>query len=132
MSGNFFDSNIPIYLLGSDLVRAQQAEDTLALGGTISVQVLSEVVAVARRKLSLAWPRLQTFLIELQRLTVAVPVTLTTHELGFRLAVRYNFHIYDAMIVAAAIEAGCDTLYSEGMQHGLRVADQLTIVNPFG
>jgi predicted nucleic acid-binding protein len=37
---------------------------------------------------------------------------------------------YDALIVAAAIEAGCDTLFTEDMQHG-RKFGSLTVVNPF-
>jgi predicted nucleic acid-binding protein len=131
MSGNFFDSNIPIYLLGTDPIRARRAEEMLAQGGTISVQILSEIAAVARRKLHLGWPRLEDFLDELQRIVAVVPVTLAVHELGFRLAARHNFYIYDAMVVAAAIDAGCTILYSEDMQHGMRVAGQLTIVNPF-
>ena len=37
---------------------------------------------------------------------------------------------WDSLIVAAALDAGCTTLYSEDMQHGQRISDQLTIVNP--
>ncbi|MBB6250115.1 hypothetical protein [Nitrospirillum iridis] len=39
--------------------------------------------------------------------------------------------LYDAMIVSAALQAGCDTLWSEDMQHGLLIVDRLRIVNPF-
>jgi predicted nucleic acid-binding protein len=46
------------------------------------------------------------------------------------LARDHTLAFYDALIVAAAIEAGCETLYSEGMQHGRSVGG-LTIVNPF-
>lgn len=42
----------------------------------------------------------------------------------------HNLAFYDALIVAAAIEGGCDTLWSEDMQHG-RVIGGLTIRNPF-
>ena len=48
-----------------------------------------------------------------------------------RLAERYQFRIYDAMIVAAALAAGCDTLWSEDMQDGLMIDDRLAIRNPF-
>ena len=34
------------------------------------------------------------------------------------------------LIVAAAIEGGCDTLFSEDMQHGRSIGG-LAIVNPF-
>ena len=37
---------------------------------------------------------------------------------------------YDALILAAALEAGCETLYSEDFQPGRRFGD-LTVINPF-
>lgn len=50
---------------------------------------------------------------------------------GLRLAERYQLSLYDGMIVAAALDAGCDTLWSEDMHDGLVVETQLTICNPF-
>jgi len=47
------------------------------------------------------------------------------------LAERYAFSTYDAMIAASAMLSGCDTLWSEDLQHGMAVDDQLRIVNPF-
>ena len=58
-------------------------------------------------------------------------LTLQTHDVGGALAERYGFSIYDAMIVASALVAGCTTLWSEDMQDGLLVEGQLRIVNPF-
>ena len=58
-------------------------------------------------------------------------VTVETHELGLALAERNRLSVYDAMIVAAGLLAGCDTLLSEDMQHGFVVAGELTVVNPF-
>ena len=43
---------------------------------------------------------------------------------------RYGFGFYDSLIVAAALDAGCKTLYSEDLQHGQRV-EGVTIINPF-
>jgi predicted nucleic acid-binding protein len=53
------------------------------------------------------------------------------HETGLKLAERYGFSTYDAMIAASALHAGCDTLWSEDMQHGMALAEGLRIVNPF-
>jgi len=39
--------------------------------------------------------------------------------------------IGDSLIVAAALDAGCTLLYSEDMQHGHKIDDRLTIINPF-
>jgi predicted nucleic acid-binding protein len=44
---------------------------------------------------------------------------------------RYDFQLFDSIIVASALEAGCDILYSEDLQHGLTVEKQLKIINPF-
>ena len=49
-----------------------------------------------------------------------------------RIAARYGFHIYDALIVAAVLEAGCTTLYSEDLQQGQVLDGTLTVQNPFG
>jgi predicted nucleic acid-binding protein len=59
------------------------------------------------------------------------PVTLEAHEAGLRIAERYGFSVYDAMIVASAIEVGCDILWSEDMQGGMVLEEGLRIVNPF-
>jgi predicted nucleic acid-binding protein len=42
----------------------------------------------------------------------------------------HTLPLYDALIVASATEAGCDTLFSEDMQHS-RAIGGLAIVNPF-
>ena len=59
-----------------------------------------------------------------------VPAELSTHAAGIAIAERYKLAIHDAMIVAAAIEAGCDTLFSD-MHHGLVIDGRLRVVNPF-
>jgi predicted nucleic acid-binding protein len=59
-----------------------------------------------------------------------LPLTAETHEAGLALARDHDVAFYDALIVAAARDAGCATLYSEDLQHGRRFGD-LTVVNPF-
>ena len=59
------------------------------------------------------------------------PVTADTHEAGLALAERYSLSIYDAMIAAAALQAGCDRLWSEDMQHGMAFEEGLIVANPF-
>jgi predicted nucleic acid-binding protein len=60
-----------------------------------------------------------------------MPLGVETHERGLALAQRYRLGIFDAMIAAAALEAGCESLWSEDMQHGLVVDRRLTVRNPF-
>jgi predicted nucleic acid-binding protein len=55
----------------------------------------------------------------------------STVEQVAALAIRYQLSHWDALIVAAALLAGCETLYSEDLQHGQVFDDQLTVINPF-
>ena len=131
MSGRFSDTNILLYLTSEDIEKAATAERLLEKGLTISVQVLNEFANVSRRKFGLEWSHVHHLLRNIATVSVVVPQTLETHRSGLGLAERHNLSIYDAMIVAAALEAGCTTLYSEDMQHGQVIAGRLHIINPF-
>jgi predicted nucleic acid-binding protein len=132
VSGVFFDSNILIYTLAEHDPREQVAAALLARGGVVSVQVLNEFVAVARRKLRLSWPEIHQALAAIRACCPPPrPLTLATHEAALGLAERHGFPVYDALIVAAALDAGCGTLFSEDMQDGQVVEGRLTIRNPF-
>ncbi len=126
----FFDTNIPLYLLSSDDRKASVAEDLLAEGGIISVQVLNEFTAVARRKHTTPWPRVHDMLATLKRVCQVEPLTLAVHEHAVTLSRRFKLPIYDATIAASALAAGCKVLYTEDFQHG-QVIEHLTIRNPF-
>ena len=127
----FFDTNVLLYLVSSDAAKADRAETLLADGGVISVQVLNEFANAGRRKAGLSWEEVVDILGLIRRRCRVVGLTAELHDKGVALARRFSLSVYDAMIVAAALEAGSVTLYSEDMQHGLRVDRALTIVNPF-
>jgi predicted nucleic acid-binding protein len=127
----FFDTNILLYLLSDDQAKADRAEDVLAAGGVVSVQVLNEFVSVAGRKLAMKWPEIRECLEPLRSILTVEPVTAETHDSAVSLAERYNIAFYDALIVSAAQLAGCDALYSEDLQHGQVFEKRLTIRNPF-
>lgn len=127
----FIDSNIVLYLLSADVAKADRAEAVMTAGGVVSVQVLNEVTNVARRKLGMAWAETDELLAGLRSACSVEPLTLRTHDTGRRLAERYGLSTWDAMIASAALLAGCDTLFSEDMQHGLLLERQLRVCNPF-
>ena len=56
--------------------------------------------------------------------------TRTLYDRGLDLQTRYRFSFYDSLIVAAALEAGCKTLYTEDLKHGQRI-EGVTVTNPF-
>jgi len=95
------------------------------------VQVLNELTNIARRKMQMSWADTHALLTMLRGLLTVHPLTLETHETGLRLAERYAFSTYDAMIAASALHAGCDTLWSEDKQHEMALDEGLRIVNPF-
>lgn len=131
MPGSFFDTNVLVYLASGDAAKADRAEALIGKGGVISVQVLNELTNVARRKMQMAWPDTHAFLSTLRSLLTVQPITVEIHETGLALAERYTLSTYDAMIVASALHANCDTVWSEDMQHGMQVENRLRIVNPF-
>ena len=95
-------------------------------------QVLNELASVARRKLGMTWDEIGEALGAIRVLCPSpVPLTIETHEAGLRIAAEYQFHIYDALMAASALEAECTTLYSEDLQDGQIIDGTLTIRNPF-
>jgi predicted nucleic acid-binding protein len=128
---SFFDTNVVLYLLSADAAKADRAEELLALGGTISVQVLNEFVAVASRKLRMSLVEVREVLAQVRAVCVVEPITIETHERALHIAERYSMSIYDALTVSAALLAGCQTLHSEDMQDGQVIERKLTIRNPF-
>jgi predicted nucleic acid-binding protein len=131
MSGDFVDTNVLLYRLSEDAEKADRAEALVREGGWISVQVLNEALNVMRRKLGMSWREARECLALMRGLLEVAPVTLDTHELGLEFAERYGLSIYDSMIAAAATLNGCRRLWSQDMQHGMRIGEALRVENPF-
>lgn len=127
----FFDTNILLYLLSEDDTKANHAENALSTGGVLSVQVLNEFAAVASRKLKLSIGEIREMLLAIRSICKVVPIGEETHDLGLRLVEKHGLAVYDAMIVAAALLAGCKILVSEALQHGQIFERTLKIQNPF-
>jgi predicted nucleic acid-binding protein len=126
----FFDTNVLIYAQQTGK-KADRSRALLARGGKISVQVLNEFTAVARRKQNKEWNEIALAIDDV--LVLVDPpsaLSLDIHFAARTLAEDHNLSFYDALIVASAIEAGSETLYSEDMQDGRRIG-KLTIRNPF-
>ena len=130
MSRPFFDSNVILYLLSGDVIKADRAQSLLAAGAVISVQVLNEVTSVCQRKLKMPWAEIDTLLLAVKAACKVVPLTVASHEKAVELAKRYRLSFYDANIVASAIIAGAPALLTEDMHNGLLI-DGLKLQNPF-
>jgi predicted nucleic acid-binding protein len=128
----FLDTNVVLYAFRQGDARGQQAEILLAAGGTLSVQVLNEFVNVARRKLNKNWEEVRRALGILRIFCPdPAPVTIETHDRAVQIAERYGYSIFDSLIVAAALERQCETLYSEDLQAGQVIEGRLRVKNPF-
>jgi predicted nucleic acid-binding protein len=127
----FFDTCVLAYAFIAGDSRQKRALELLVEGGVISVQVLNELGNVCRRKIQMDWNETTGALESVKVCCRApLPLTLSLHESGIRVARRYGFSIYDGLILAAAIEAGCSTLFTEDLQHG-QVIEGVRIENPF-
>jgi len=128
----FFDTNVLIYALAKGDPRSKRAQELLAAGGALSVQILNEFVSVARRKILMSWSEVAEALDAIRVLCPSpLPLTVGTHEAALKIAEKHGYGIYDALVVATALEAGCETLYSEDLQDGQTIHGQLRIRNPF-
>lgn len=127
----FIDTNVLLYLLSADAAKADRAEAVVRTDSLISVQVLNELTSVARRKLALSWETVNEIIELIRSLCPVEPLTIQTHDQGRTIAQRYQLNIFDAMIAASALNAGCEILYSEDMHDGLLIEERVQICNPF-
>ena len=131
----FIDTNVLIY--GQEAgAKSETARRVILAGGVISVQVLNEFAAVLRRKFGLEWTVIADSLADVRTALDPVrPIGVEIHTSAVALARSHGFSFpgfsfHDALIVASALDAGCETLLTEDLQAGRRV-NGLTIVNPF-
>lgn len=125
------DTNVLIYLHDNSSTKRAIANDLLAGNPRISSQVISEYLNTTRRLLNLSKDELLIQTSALFSGCTIIPVLPYTLLFASELVNQYKFQLFDAVIVASAIEGHCDILYSEDMHHSLVVDKSLTIINPF-
>ena len=126
------DTNVLIYNHGIEGDKKQIIADSLFnIVPVISTQVISEYLNVMKRISKMNKNDLLKICAEWLEYCQVQPVSLSTIKLAHHLVQRYDFQLFDSIIVASILEAECDILYSEDMHHGLIVEDKLTIINPF-
>jgi predicted nucleic acid-binding protein len=134
----FIDTNLFIYQLEALDERKTATADRIIRRGIetgnacISFQVVQECLNTVLRKaeIPLDTDQMRAYLeaVLAPLFQVSASIALYQHALGIQARYRYGF--YDALIIAAALEAGCTRLYSEDLQHGQRI-ERLIIENPF-
>ena len=136
----FIDSNIWLYRFLDDQHTDPQedarkrkiaVELTNEQGILTSTQVINEVCSVLKRKTNLAEEDIYQLIEEFEEQCHVINLTTFILNKASLLRTNYNLSFWDSLIVATALCADVDILYSEDMQHQLIVEEQLTIINPF-
>lgn len=126
------DTNVLVYCHSSDeLEKRKIANSLLAMHPVVSTQVLSEYLNVVKRRLGLTKVEILDICrqnIDFCRLEA---VRKSTLDIARELILRYDFQLFDSIVVVSAVETGCKILYSEDFQHGQIIENELKIINPF-
>lgn len=134
----FVDTNILLY--ANDRSAGEKREKSARLlrelwstrTGALSTQVLQEFFYNATRKLSLPLnvPAARD-VVQAYSVWLHGPITSDMLLGAIDIHRERGFSFWDSLIIGAALDYGCDTLYSEDMQHGQVFEGRLTVVNPF-
>lgn len=131
----FVDTNIVLYALLPDDPRKQALAQELLHRHSrdrslwLSTQVLLEAYSVLTRKRKLV-PADALAAVQLLASRQVAPATPEGTLRALALSARYRLSPWDAAIVQAAMDAGCETLYTEDLQDGQHF-EALRVVNPF-
>jgi len=125
------DTNVLVYLESNDISKRKIAETLLSYDPVIPAQVISEFINVIRRLRNIPKYQLIAEVSALFRHCSIAPLEQSTLELTKVLINQHDFQIFDSIIIASALEARCEILYSEDMQHNMIIHQQLKIINPF-
>lgn len=132
MSRIAVDTNILLYFLDTSMNERREISADLLLNKPIfNSQSLSEFINVLNRRWK--YPKSKTLRVMQNFLDVCqyVPITRETISLSNELVRKYDFQIFDALIVSSALEYDCEILYTEDLQHLLVVEDKLRVINPY-
>ena len=127
----FIDTNIVLYLVSADEVKAGVAETLLTQRPAATVQLLAELTHVCRRKFSMPWPAITALREVVEQACTIHALTHAIHRRAVMIAEADGFSIYDAQVVAAALAHDATVLWSEDLQDGRQFDGRLTVQNPF-
>jgi len=128
---SFVDSNIILYLLDKDSDKKEKAEKIIASSPFLNSQVLVEVGNVCKRKFGYSKYDILNIWSDLINDCICVNIEETTMKYAIDLIKRYDFQLFDSIVIASALETNCSILFSEDMQDGMILEGKLTIINPF-
>ena len=126
------DTNILIYLYDtSNINKRTTSEGLLLKNPIISSQVVSGYLNVSKRLLKISKQNLLDKCLLVFGYCIITPVIFETLTLARELIIKYDFQMFDSIIIAAALQADCTILYSEDLQSNQLIESRLSIINPF-
>ena len=128
----FLDSNVCIYAFDTDNRKKEKSLDLIISNqAAVSTQVLMEISNIALKKLKFRHDEIQRSVDCITTFCSLHIIELSTVKLAFQISRQYKYSLYDALIIASALESNCNVLYSEDMQHNQLIEGKLKIINPF-
>ncbi|NOX84577.1 MAG: PIN domain-containing protein [Chlorobi bacterium] len=129
----FLDTNVLIYAYSvtepdKRIVAIELSENTTPF---ISTQVIQEFSNILYKKFDLNWDQISSAIDEITDICSVAVNDLKTIKSACEIARKYQFSFYDSLILSAALEAGCNILYTEDLQQNQLIENKLRIINPF-
>jgi predicted nucleic acid-binding protein len=139
MYKSFIDTNIWIYAFSESEEDVGKRDKTITFleklreksSIVVSVQVINEFHSALKRKYKIEEEIIREYVSKgIIGIGKVIPLELQTYKDACKMRDKYSISYWDSVIVASALNSQCETLYSEDMQHGHKVAG-LEIRNPF-
>lgn len=129
----FLDTNILIYCYSvAELEKQRIARKCISeYNSCISTQVLQELANTLIKKFKTAPTEVVLTISESRHNNLVHVNSENTIIEACKIADRYGYSFYDSLIIAAALECNCNTLFSEDLSNGQVIETKLKIVNPF-
>lgn len=129
----FIDTNVLVYLSSTNEQKKEIAKKLIysKQGASISTQVLSEFSNVVYRKKLFSSKKLIEFINIFSKIFEIEIITAVTVMNAIKIKEKYQFSLWDSMIISSALETGCNALFTEDMQNNQLIENKLTIMNPF-
>ncbi|MCL2078377.1 MAG: PIN domain-containing protein [Oscillospiraceae bacterium] len=129
----FLDTNVFVYTQSS----VEPKKRTISLNAieqydcVVSTQIFSEICNVMIKKLQMHIDEVKQIIAAVNDKCSVAVVTYDTVQLALDLKERYGYSYYDSLVLATALESGCQKIFTEDMRNGQIIENTLKIVNIF-
>jgi predicted nucleic acid-binding protein len=135
-TNGFIDSNIWLYafLQQQDVDKTSKSKELLhnkQLNSIVSTQIINEVCFNLRKKANFSESDLMILIDNFYHNYSVINLEKTTLHLASELRQQYKLSFWDSLVIASALQANANVIYTEDMQNDLIIHKTLKIINPF-